>query len=57
MKSCKNKNGRIMLLSNCSVCNRKKSKFLKQQEAKGLLSSSGIRTPLSQNPFAGPVLV
>ena len=31
------KNGRIMLLSKCSVCNSKKSKFMKAQEAKGLL--------------------
>ena len=36
------KNGRIMLLSNCVVCSGKKSKFLKQQEASGLLSSLGI---------------
>ena len=30
------KNGRIMLLSICSICNSKKSKFLKEQEAKGI---------------------
>ena len=36
----KTKNGRIMLLSKCSVCNsKKKSKFLKEQEATGLLSN------------------
>ena len=33
------KNGRIMLLSNCKVYNGKKSKFIKEQEASGLLSS------------------
>ena len=33
------KNGKIMLLSKCAVCNSKKSKFLKEQEAKGLISS------------------
>ena len=39
------KNGRLMLLSKCAVCNIKKSKFIKDQEAKGLLSSIGIKTP------------
>ena len=45
------KNGRIMLLPKCVVCNSKKSKFLKEQEASGLLSSLGIRTPLSKVPL------
>ena len=35
----KTKNGRIMLLSKCSVCNSKKSKFRKEQEARELLSN------------------
>ena len=47
---------RIMLLSKCSVYNSKKSTFLREQEARGLLSSLGIRTPLSQNPLLGPLL-
>ena len=55
-KVVRTKNGRIMLLSKCLVCNRKKSKFLKEQEARGLLSNLGIRTPLSQIPFVGPIL-
>ena len=38
----KTKNGRVMLLSKCAVCDRKKSKFIKQQETNGLLSSLGI---------------
>ena len=38
-KVAKTKNGRIMLLSNCAVCNSKKSNFLKKQQAKGLISS------------------
>ena len=50
------KKGRIMLLSKCAVCNSKKSKFIKQQEASGLLSSLEIRAPLSQIPFLGPLL-
>ena len=52
----KTKNGRIMLLSKCSGGNSKKSKFLKEQEARGLLSSLEIRTPLSQIPLLGPFL-
>ena len=34
-KVVKTKNGRIMLLSKWAVCDSKKSKFLKEQEAKG----------------------
>ena len=42
------KSGRIMLLSKCAMCDTKKSKFVKQQEASGLLNSSGIKAPLSK---------
>ena len=31
-------NGRIMILSKCAVCDSKKSWFIKEQEASGLLS-------------------
>ena len=44
-----------MLLSKCEVCNSKKTKFIKQQEASGLLSSLGIKTPLSKIPLVGPL--
>ena len=47
---------RIMLLSNSVVCNSKKSKFLNQQEASGLLTSLGIKTPLSKIPLPSPLL-
>ena len=47
---------RIILLSKCAVCDSKKSKFIKQQEASGLLSSLGIKTPLSKIPLVGPLL-
>ena len=40
-------NGRIILLSKCAVCDSKNSKFIKQQEASGLLSSLGIKASLS----------
>ena len=43
-KVVKPENRTIMLLSNCVVCNSKKRKFLKWQEASGLLSSLGIET-------------
>ena len=44
----KTSNGKTMLLSNCAICSSKKSKFIKKQEANGLLSSLGIKTPLSK---------
>ena len=53
-KSCKTKNGRIMLLSKCAVCDSKKSKFIKQQEASWLLTSLGIKTTLNKIPLLGP---
>ena len=45
-----------MLLSNCAICGSKKSKFIKKQEANGLLSSLGIKIPLSKIPLLGNVL-
>ena len=50
-KMMKTKNGRFILSSKCAVCDSKKSKFMKEQEAKGLLSNFGIRTPLSKIPL------
>ena len=45
-----------MLLSECSVCYSKKSKSFKGEEARGLLSSLGLRTSFSQIPLLGPLL-
>ena len=53
---CSKCNGRTMILSKCAICGSKKSKFIKKQEAKGLLSNLGIRTPLSKIPLLGDVL-
>ena len=39
-----------MMLSKCAICNNKKSRFIKEQEARGLLSNLGIRTPLTKIP-------
>ena len=49
-------NGRTMILSKYAVCNSKKSRFIKNQEAKGLLSNLGIKTPLSKVPILGDIL-
>ena len=49
-------NGKLMILSKCAICNSKKSKFIKQQEAKGLLSELGIKTPLSKILILGDIL-
>ena len=49
-------NGRTMILSRCAICGSKKSKFIKKQETKGLLSNLGIRTPLSKIVLLGDVL-
>ena len=45
-----------MFLSECAVCDRKKSKFIKEQEASGLLSSLVIKAPLSKIPLVVPLL-
>ena len=42
-KFVKTKNRRIVLLSKCAMCNTKKSKLIKKQEASGLLSSIECR--------------
>ena len=55
-KVVRTKNGRIILLSKRLLCNSRKSKFVKEQEAKGLLSSIGIKTPFSQSLLLGPFL-
>ena len=40
-----------MVLSKCAICDSKKSRFIKNQEAKGLLSNLGMKTPLSKVPI------
>ena len=49
-------NGRAMILSKCVICGSKKSRFIKNQEAKGLSSNLGIKTPLSKVPILGDIL-
>ena len=45
-----------MILSKCVICNSRKSKFIKKQDATGLLSNLGIKTPLSKIPVLGDIL-
>ena len=43
----KTKNGRVIMQLKCTECGFKKSRFVKEQEVKWLLSNSWIKTPLS----------
>ena len=47
-KMVRTKNNRLIMQSKCPVCEIKKSRFVKEQEAKGLFSNLGIRTPFSK---------
>ena len=49
-------NDRKTILSICAICGSKKSRFIKDQEAKGLLSNLGVRTSLSKVPILGGIL-
>ena len=50
-KMVRTKNNRLTMQSKCSVCKIKKSRFVKEQEAKDLLSNLGIKTPLTKIPL------
>ena len=45
------KKKRLIMESKCSVCENKKSRFVKEQKAKGLLSRLGIKTSLTKIPL------
>ena len=47
-KVSKTNNGKTMLLSKCAICGSKKSRFKKNQEAKGILSNLVLKTPLNK---------
>ena len=49
-------NGKAMILSKCAICGSKWPRFVKDQEAKGLLSILGIKAPLSKVPILGDIL-
>ena len=44
-----------MILSKCTVCGSKKSRFIEDQEAKVLSSNLGVRTPLIKVPILGNI--
>ena len=50
-------NGRKTILSKCAICGSKKSRFIKNQEAKRLLSNLGVRTPLSKVQILRDILL
>ena len=52
----KKSNGRTMVLKKCAICDSKKPRFIKHQDAKGLLSNLVVRTPLSKVPILGDIL-
>ena len=55
-KVSKTTNGKAIILSTCAICGSKKSKFINKQEAKGLLSNLGLRTPLNKIPVLRDIL-
>ena len=54
-KVLKTTNGKAIILSKCAICGSKKSTFIKEQEAKRLLSNLGLRTPLNKIPVLGDI--
>ena len=50
-KIVRNRQNRLMIQSNCATCSSKKSRFIKQQQAMGILSNLGIKTFLSKVPL------
>ena len=56
-KVSKTTNGKAMILSTCALCGSKKSNFIKEQQAKGLLSNLGFKTPLNKILLLGDILL
>ena len=50
-KIVRNRQNKSMIQSNCAICGSKKSRFIKEQQAMGILSNLGIKTPLSKIPL------
>ena len=50
-KIVRNRQNRLMIQSNCASCGSKKSRSIKEQQAMGILSNLGIKTPLSKVPL------
>ena len=56
LKVVRKETGKIILLSKCELCDSKKSKFIKEEEASKLLSSLGIKKPLNKIPLPSLLL-
>ena len=50
-KIVRNRQNRLMIQSNCATCDSKKSRFIKEQQAMGILNNLDIKTPLSKVPL------
>ena len=50
-KIVRSRQNRSMIQSNCAICGSKKYRFIKEQQAMGVLSNLGIKTPLSKVPL------
>ena len=50
-KIVRNRQNRLIIQSNCATCGSKKPRFIKEQQAMGILSNLGIKTPLSKVPL------
>ena len=50
-KIVRNRQNMLMIQSNCTNSGSKKSKFIKEQQAMGIVSNLGIKTPLSKVPL------
>ena len=55
-KIVRTKKKKLVMQSKCSICGIEKSRFVKEQEAKGLLSNSVIKAPLSKIPLLNVLL-
>ena len=56
-KVSKTKNDKTLLSSKCAICGNRKSRFMKEQEAKGLFSNLAIKTPLWNILLLGNILL
>ena len=50
-KIVRNRQNRLMIQSNCTTYGSKKSRFIKEQQAMGILNNLGVKTPLSKVPL------
>ena len=50
-KIVRNRQNRLMIQSNCATCESKRSRFIKERQAMGILSNLGFKTPLSKVPL------